>query len=258
MKEKLEELYGKHNHREFVGQDPVGFLYDWPDLRDREIVAFVASSLAYGRVAQIHKSVSDVLKRMSPSPHAFLSSASEKTIQKAFRNFKHRFTTGEQLSCMLWGLKQILERHGSLQACFLSGLDHQKTVLGALPRFTDELKGCAEERLCHLVACPERGSACKRLHLFLRWMVRHDEIDPGGWSNISSSQLIVPVDVHMHRICLHLGLTARRQANGRTALEITEAFREMAPQDPVKYDFVLTRLAIRDEAGLIGFLQEYE
>lgn len=254
LRDRLEELYKRYNHRKFVHPDPVGFLYQWPDLRDREIVAFTASCLAYGRVAQIHKSVSDALKRMKPSPWVFLSRASQGTIRKAFSDFKHRFTTGRQLAGMLWGLKRIAQGQGSVQDCFLSGLDSHETVLPALARFTTQLKTCADERLCHLVACPTSGSACKRLHLFLRWMVRRDNIDPGGWNSISASKLIVPVDIHMHRVCLKLGLTARKQATGRAALEITEAFREMAPEDPVKYDFVLTYLAIRDETDLITYL----
>jgi uncharacterized protein (TIGR02757 family) len=91
--------------------------------------------------------------------------------------------------------------------------------------------------------------------LFLRWIVRHDEIDPGGWNDVSPSKLIVPVDIHMHRICLSLGLTKRKQADMRTALEITEAFKAMVPEDPVRYDFVLTRRAIQGEEELIAFLR---
>ena len=255
LRDRLEELYSKYNRREFVHPDPVGFLYEWPDLADREIVAFVASSLAYGRVAQIHKSVARALERMAPSPAAFLQEASPEKLQKRFSDFKHRVTTGQKLACMLSGLKQILKRHGSLQAFFLTGTDNHDTVLPALASFTRELTSCADDPLCHLVPCPTRGSACKRLNLFLRWIVRQDDVDPGGWDGVSPSTLIVPVDTHMHRVCLCLGLTKRKQADMRTAVEVTEAFREMAPEDPVKYDFIMTRLAIGDETGLIRSLR---
>ncbi len=254
-KAKLERLYRKYNRREFVHPDPVAFLYPHEDLRDREIVAFVASSLAYGRVAQIHKSVSRALERMIPSPSVFLQEASKEDIHRTFADFKHRVTTGQKFARMLFGLKQILGRFGSLQACFLAGLDNHDTVLPALATLTTELTACANDKLCHLVPCPTNGSACKRLNLFLRWIVRHDMVDPGGWDGVSAAKLIVPVDIHMHRVCLSLGLTNRTQADMRAAVEITEAFREIVPEDPVRYDFVLTRRAIQAEADLIAFLR---
>ena len=255
MRSRLEQLYRKYNRREFVHPDPVEFLYRYENPDDREIVAFVASSLAYGRVAQIHKSVARALDRMIPSPSIFLRKASYEEIHRTFENYKHRVTTGRKFACMLFGLKQIIERYGSLQACFVAGLDNHDTVLPALAAFTAELTACSDDRLCHLVPCPTNQSACKRLHLFLRWIVRRDDIDPGGWESVSAAKLIVPVDIHMHRVCLSLGLTERQQANMRTALEITEAFRKIVPEDPVRYDFVMTRLAIQGEADLIAFLR---
>jgi uncharacterized protein (TIGR02757 family) len=250
-KGKLEALYHRYNQREFVHPDPLQFLYHYEGLCDREVAAFVASSLAYGRVAQILKSVSFVLERMRPSPSIFLTHASAEAIGKTFAGFKHRFTTGEKLCAMLVAIKGILERHGSLGACFSAGLgDDDQTILPALCAFTRELTGKASGRLDHLVPSPVGGSACKRLNLFLRWMVRQDGVDPGGWDNVPQSKLIVPVDIHMHRICLLLGLTTRKQANMATALEITESFRAFAPDDPVRYDFSLTRLGIRRDADL--------
>ena len=112
----------------------------------------------------------------------------------------------------------MLERRGSLQACFSAGLnDDDDTILPALSAFTRELSVCADNNLEHLVPSPIKGSACKRLNLFLRWMVRSDEVDPGGWEDVPVSKLIVPVDTHMHRICKLLGFTARNQAHMGTA-----------------------------------------
>ena len=255
-KGKLEALYHRYNQREFVDPDPLQFLYYHEGLCDREVAAFVASSLAYGRVAQILKSVSFVLERMRPSPSIFLKNACLEAIGKTFAGFKHRFTTAEKLCAMLVAIKEILERHGSLHVCFSAGLkDDDQTILPALCAFTRELTGKTSGRLDHLVPSPVGGSACKRLNLFLRWMVRQDEVDPGGWDNVPQSKLIVPVDTHMHRICLHLGLTTRKQANMATALEITEGFRALAPDDPVRYDFSLTRLGIRRDADLADCLK---
>jgi uncharacterized protein (TIGR02757 family) len=255
-KSQLEELYTCYNRREFVSPDPLEFLYDYDDARDREIVALIASSLAYGRVGQILKSVSTVLERMS-SPSDFLKRASRESLRQTFANFKHRFTTGEGLAAMLYGVKKAVERYGSLHACFLDGLgEGDETVLPALSVFVAVLDAGANGNAGSLMPSPSGGSACKRLNLFLRWMVRRDDVDPGGWFGVPCSKLVVPLDTHMHRASRGLGLTKRRQADMRTSLEITSAFREIAPADPVKYDFALTRLGIRDDTDLRAFLQK--
>jgi len=255
-KDKLENLYHRYNRREFVHPDPLEFLYRYETLCDREIVAFVASSLAYGRVAQICKSVCHVLERMRPSPWVFLNKSSPGRIRRTFAGFKHRFTTGENLSAMLVGIRRVLKRYGNLHTCFAEGLEDDDTILPALCAFTGELTAGVDGSVQHLVPSPPKGSACKRLNLFLRWMVRQDEVDPGGWDKISPSKLIVPVDIHMHRIGLLVGLTKRRQADMQTAVEITKGFRAVAPEDPVKYDFSLTRLGIRGDADLGGLLKK--
>ena len=258
-RERLDELYARYNRRAFVHPDPLEFLYDYKDIRDREIVGFVASSLAYGRVAQILKSVSSVFERM-PSPLIFLKHASRKSLLKTFKGFKHRFTTEEEIAMMFFGIKRVIERYGSLHACFTACMNDDNdtihTILPALSAFVKELIVESDERRNSLLPLPTRGSACKRLHLFLRWMVRKDEVDPGGWDNVPKSRLIVPLDTHMHRICLALGLTQRKQADMRTAVEITTAFRTIAPDDPVKYDFALTRLGIRNDTDMNAFLKQ--
>lgn len=244
-KAHLENLYNKYNHREFVHPDPIEFLYDYENLYDREIVGLIASSLAYGRVEQILKSVNLVLKRM-PAPSAFLQCSSFESLRRVFSDFKHRFTTGQDLAAMLFGVKHIIEKYGSLYACFTGKLEEEHdSVLPALFAFIRELYFGNESTTPNtLIPLPTRGSACKRLNLFLRWMVRQDEVDPGGWSKVPAFKLIVPLDTHLHRICLSLNLTKRKQANMQTACEITSAFKAMTPEDPLRYDFVLTRLGI--------------
>ncbi len=254
LKDRLEKLYRRLNRREFIHPDPLEFVYLYKDPADREIVALIASSLAYGRVGQILKSVACVLAPMVPSPSVFVAESSLETIQKTLCDFKHRFTIGDHLASLLSGIKQVLERYGSLHACFMAGMNNDDTVLPALAHFAAEVTACADGEVGHLVPSPDRGSACKRLNLFLRWMVRSDDVDPGGWESVSPSKLIVPVDTHMHRISLSLGLTKRRQANILTAKEITEGFRQISPEDPVKYDFSLTRLGMRGDEELSTFL----
>lgn len=253
----LEWLREGFGHRRFVHPDPLEFLYDYPDPLDREIVALVASSLAYGRVAMVLRNVARVLTAMG-RPGDLVGSFSAEEFRRRLGQFRHRFATGEELAMLLLGVSRVVERHGSLNACFLRhvGGEHA-TTLPALGGFVGELREAADGLDSHLLPHPERGSACKRLHLFLRWMVRRDEIDAGGWEGVAPSMLIVPLDVHLHRLCRALGLTRRAGANGRTALELTAAFRGFAPADPVRYDFALTRLGIRGDATLAESIAEW-
>lgn len=240
----LDTLYVRYNRKRFIHPDPLELVHRYADPREREIVGLIASALAYGRVGQILRSVQIVLLKLSPSPAQYLHRARRDTMIHDFEGFKHRFTTGSDLVALLDGLKRVLDRHGSLEACFLSRLDPASpTVLPALSGFSEELSG--DGRSGMLVPAPERGSACKRLNLFLRWMARSDEVDLGVWKNVPASKLIIPLDTHMHRISRQLGLTRSNRPDMRTAIEVTDRFRSVAPEDPVRYDFALTRLGIR-------------
>ena len=220
-------------------------------------MGLIASSLAYGRVAQILKSVSSLLNKMGPSPHDFLQSTTLKSLGPLFGEFKHRFTTGDELLALLAGIKQVNKEYGSLYNCFISGFNnHDETTLPALSFMVKNLTANLVQTSNSLLPLPEKGSACKRLNLFLRWMIRKDRVDPGGWRRVSSSKLIVPLDTHMHRIALQIGLTDRRNGGMKTAIEITRAFREISPEDPVRYDFALTRLGIRKDSDLSAFLKD--
>ena len=254
-KDRLEAFYHKCNCRRFVHPDPLEFLYPFPDPRDRELAGLIASSLAYGRVAQILKSVSAVLEPMGPSPRAFLLGTPPDALKGVYRDFKHRFTTGEDLLDLLQGVRAALNAFGSLEACFLAGYrDRDETILPALCTFVKALLGGrTPEYRNSLLPLPDRGSACKRLNLFMRWMVRQDAVDPGGWSGVPLSKLIIPLDTHMHRISRAMGLTRRRQADMGTAMEVTRAFQKFAPEDPLRYDFVLTRLGIRKDMDVTQF-----
>ncbi|MGV8073872.1 MAG: TIGR02757 family protein [Syntrophobacteraceae bacterium] len=246
-KAALDAVYEQYNRREFVHPDPLEFLYLYDALLDREVVGMIASSLAYGRVAQILGSVAKVLAKMGPSPYSFLMESSAETLWEAFRIFKHRFTTGEQIVGLLLNIKKILEQYGSLEACFMTGVKPGDTsVLPALANLVEHLHGGVVTPGSMFVPSPCGGSACKRLNLFLRWMVRSDDVDPGGWHGVSPSMLIVPLDTHMHRVASSLGVTRRKQADMRTAIEITEGFKTIAPEDPIRYDFALTRPGIWD------------
>ena len=242
----LEEIYRHYNRFEHIHPDPLEFVYLHENKLDRELSAFIASSLAYGRVGQILKSVQCVFDIMGPSPSAFLLENRPSNIRKAFRSFKHRFTTGEVLSDLLTALKRLIREYGSLEFCFLDGFSkHDPNILPALNLLVKKLEHAGGRMMPTFLPSPEGGSACKRLNLFLRWMVRRDNVDPGIWRSIPASHLIVPLDTHMYKIAASMGLTSRKQADIRCAIEITGAFSSICPDDPVRYDFALTRLGIK-------------
>jgi uncharacterized protein (TIGR02757 family) len=248
----LEDLYQKLNRRAFLDPDPLLFLHQYGPA-DREVVGLIASALAYGNVKQIMASVGAVLARMGPAPAEFVRSASQAELATVGEGFKHRWTSGREVVDLLGRVRAVLTQYGSLGMCLARHVqDEHETVRPALEPFA-RLLGADEGVRNSLISLPSRPSACKRLHLYLRWMVRRDDVDPGGWS-IDPAKLIVPLDTHMHRIGLRLGLTRRKQADGRAAMEMTCAFRAIRPDDPVRYDFALTRLGIRSDTNLEDFL----
>jgi len=250
----LERVYATYHRRSYVHPDPLAFLYDYPDLADREIVGLIASALAYGKVSRIMVSVGDVLQRMGPSPAVYVDHTPPSRMRSDMAGFVHRFADAGAMAALLGAVRSLRGTCGGLNACFRSAIaPGDDTVIPALGRFVDRLHHFGAGG--HLLPHPERGSACKRLHLFLRWMVRCDDVDPGGWDAATPAMLIIPLDVHMHRIGRALGFSRRRAADRRTALEVTAGFRAIAPEDPVKYDFSLTRLGIRSDCDLDGFLE---
>ncbi len=245
LKDELEKIYLKYNDRGFIHPDPLEFLYDYDDTGDTEIVGLIASSLAYGRVGQILKSVSKVLKALGPSPRDFLMDPSFNKETGIFSDFKHRFTNGREVLGLLLKIREVLKKYGSINLCFLDGYSkNDDTVIPALLNFIKTLDSPPCGDCCSLIPSPAGSSAFKRLNLYLRWMVRKDRVDPGGWKGILPSKLIIPLDTHMHRISQMLGFTTRKQADLKAAVEISESFGKINKDDPVKYDFALTRLGM--------------
>ena len=256
--EFLEDLYRRYNRPEYVHPDPLEFVRRYRERRDREVVGLIASSLAYGRVAQILRSVQAVLSVLGDRPAQALRRTSPVAIRRMYAGFKHRFCTGGHLAALLCGARRALAEYGSLEDCFLAGVSGQdRTVQPALNAFVRRLTSGGQD--CgHLLPDPSKASACKRLHLLLRWLVREDAVDLGVWRGVSPAMLIVPLDAHMHRLMGLLGATARQAADLKTAMEITDAFRIIAPKDPVKYDFALTRLGIHPGVRAEGVLRQYQ
>jgi uncharacterized protein (TIGR02757 family) len=252
IKNVLDKLYEKYNRRELISPDPLQFVYHYSRPADMEIAAFLAAALAYGRVQQIEKSLNKLLMRMGDSPYEFVMHF-DKNKRRALRDFKHRFTTGDDISDLLALFKEIIDKHGSIEQYFVRGYNTDDgSIIPALTHFCNSLldlhaaahKGQTTRGLRYLLVSPAGGSTCKRLNLFLRWMVRGDDVDAGIWKTIDKAKLIVPVDVHMGRLCKILGLYNRSTVSLKAALEITGSFAEIEPADPVKYDFALSRIGI--------------
>lgn len=244
---RLDDIYSKYNRRELVDPDPLMFLYNYDAKIDKEIIGLVASSLAYGRVAQILKSVKKVTTILGPSPSEYLLKVDRTTLQKELKDFKHRFTNGEEMAAFLWAIKNLIKTFGSIEDCFMAGYTaSNKDMLKAIRSFTDKIRNFYDTNNS-LMPDANKSSACKRLNLFLKWMVRRDDVDPGCWTKLKASELIIPLDTHMFRFGTCAGFTKRKNADMLAATEITNGFKKIHPSDPTKYDFAITRFGIRSD-----------
>ncbi len=255
LKAVLDKLYDKYNRRELIKPDPLQFVYEYSNPADMEIAGFLAASLAYGRVEQIQNSLQNLLARMGKSPFEFVSSFSNRQ-RSALEGFKHRFNTGDDIADLFVLFRKVLNDNSSIEKYFLRFFrDDDKNIIPVLTRFCDSLldahraahRGRISKGLAFLLAGPGRGGAAKRLNLFLRWMVRSDDVDAGLWHSIDKSKLIIPVDVHMARLCKILGFHNHKNVTLKTAVEITDHFAGIEPADPVKYDFSLSRIGIVED-----------
>jgi len=257
IKDALEKLYARYNRREFIETDPLQFVYQYSERADMEIAGLLAAELAYGRVRQIQKSLTDLLARMGDSPSAFVKNLDNKKRQK-LKTFKHRFTTGDDITDLLESLGALIGKFGNIENFFAAGCGPgDRNITNALTNFCDSILKSytklhnrpASKGLRYLLPRPTDGSACKRLNLFLRWMVRKDDVDPGPWKSIKKNMLIVPLDVHMTRLCRILGLYNQKTVSWETAVKITQGFAVLEPADPVKYDFALSRIGIVEDCN---------
>lgn len=254
--ELLEEIYETYNRREYVSPDPLEFLYRYDSQADREVVGLIASSLAYGRVSSILASAGKVLAVLGRSPADALANSSEQILRERLCGFVHRFTECGETAMFLRGIGAVLREYGSLEKLFLRGWG-EPGVLGAMEYFVDAVLSRASLPSSHLLPRPSKGSACKRLALYIRWMTRRDDVDPGGWSGVLPRDIIVPLDTHMYRIARGLGFVTRGSADGKAAMEATEGFRACCPADPVRYDFALTRFGIRTGMSVEDLLERF-
>jgi uncharacterized protein (TIGR02757 family) len=242
-------------------RDPVAFVWRYDDPADREIVAFCAAGLAFGRVASIMASVQGVLDLLGPRPADAVRRLDVSHVRAALSPIVHRWIRGDDLAALLLVLQALLREWGSLEAAFLAGHAQEAPDVGpALDAFSRRARrvdvraaygGRRPSRagVDYFFPSPANGAACKRLNLFLRWMVRRGRIDPGGWMGVAPSQLVVPLDTHVVRVARCLRLTARRTPGWAMASEITDALRQLAPDDPVGFDFALCHVGMLGQCG---------
>lgn len=249
LKQTLDRFYREYDFRERILHDPIEFPRRYKDREDIEVAGFIASCLAYGRVELFKPAVAKILSVMGNRPQAFLVELDLKK-QRGLFTLKYRFNESEDILCLLFVIHQLLKKGSSLEHAFLNhhSPDDADTG-GAIAGFVDEVmsintspvygKNIRPRGFTQFFPSPAKGSACKRMNLFLRWMVRDRDIDFGVWKGIPKEKLVIPLDTHITRISRCLGFTRRASADWKTAVEITKALKKFDPEDPLKYDFAL-------------------
>lgn len=252
--EFLEYIYSECNTLKRLNRDPLAVVLRYAEAADREVAGLVCSTLAFGSVDLILRACGEALAPLGRCPSSTLESMEDGDIERYWDGFHYRFCFPADMKALLRAIREARRRHGSLEGLFLSGDEPGKALRETAGDFVRTLRRLGAEGgkgslRKNLLPDPSDGSACKRLFLFFRWMVRRDAVDPGGWDSVSPSRLIVPLDVHMARTCRErLGFLGKARAAGsptlKDALAVTGQFAIYSPDDPVKYDFALTRPGI--------------
>jgi uncharacterized protein (TIGR02757 family) len=258
LKHHLDTFLENFPRERHLANDPVQFVHLYEDPADREVVGLIASALAYGNVKIVLRTVKNALSYLGPHPSGTLSSFDPRADSRRLRGFYHRFNTSRDLAVFFWIIRRTLEEYGSLEAAFSSGLHENSTdTEQAINRFSQILLGFGHEQFYprgelkrrvgvrFFFPSPAQGSACKRMNLYLRWMVRpEDGIDCGVWTKVVPRQLVIPLDTHIARISGYIGLTDMQTPGWRMAVDITRSLRKLHSDDPLRYDFALCHLGI--------------
>jgi uncharacterized protein (TIGR02757 family) len=256
LKTSLDRLYGDFNYPDSA-TDPIHIVRRFERADDREIVGFCAAGLAFGRVASVLQSIERLLAVLGPRPAEYVRSFEARQAVD-FSGLGHRWIRSHDLVALIRILRGMLDRSGSIEYFFAEGYEAGASDVGAaLDSFSrralaivpGERRSKQSPGVCYFFPRPSAGSACKRLNLFLRWMVRRDALDLGVWTTVPASALVVPLDTHVIRVGRCLGLTRYVSPGWAMAREITDALRALDPGDPVKYDFSLCHLGMMNACG---------
>jgi uncharacterized protein (TIGR02757 family) len=259
LRSALDTLYAEFNADRVV-TDPVWIVHRYQRPDDREVVAFIAAALAFGRVQSVLNSIDGMLQVMGPSPAAFVRAFDPARDRKAFDHLVHRWTKGVDMAALVWVMHQMSARSASIEGFFAEGLPPDAIDVSAgLQSFSTRALALDQKAVygrlrpkpgvAYFFSRPSSGGACKRLNLFLRWMVRTDAVDLGVWTKVRPSQLIVPLDTHVIRVGQCLRLTKLKSPGWRMAADITKSLRALDPIDPVKFDFSICHLGMMNACG---------
>lgn len=254
IKQKLDYHY-KIFDKSRISPDPLQFLHLFENENDIEAIGFISSVFAYGNVRQINNTLEKIINITKSGPYSFIMNFHKKENQLKLKGIKHRFYTEEDIYNLFKSLNTLYKREELLKNIFLKNYHPEnKNIKEALSAFSkiliDEIRKNTGNKnvspgVRFMFPLPELGSACKRMNLFLRWMIRKDELDFGLWSKIPANKLVIPVDTHIARICTRLKLTSYKNVGWKMAEEITKNLKKFDPVDPVKYDFAICHIGMR-------------
>lgn len=248
LKDFLDSKVEAYNQPLFIKDDPICIPHSFSRKQDIEIAALFASVFAWGNRTTIINKCKELMSRMGNAPFDFINNHQEKDL-KQLLHFKHRTFNDTDLLCFVQFLHQHYSKHRSLETAFSEGMNKtDKTIENSLNYFFNYFFSMEDvpSRTRKHIATPAKKSTCKRLNMFLRWMVRtdHKGVDFGIWKSISPAQLVCPIDVHVARVAYRFGLLTRNQIDWQAALELTDYLRTLDPSDPAKYDFALFGLGV--------------
>ena len=246
IKNFLEEKYNHYNHTDFIATDPIQIPHLFSQPGDIEIAAFLVSSIAWGLRKTIINNAKKLLYFMDNQPYDFVMNAGENDTG-ILEKFVHRTFNGEDCLYFIHSLKNIYRKHGGLKKIFEEKINQTGDIKETIIYFRNIFFEHPHlKRTQRHIPNVEKGSAAKRLNMFLRWMVRKDKnnVDFGLWDKISASKLYIPLDIHSGRVARGLGLLNRKQNDWKSVEELTENLREFDPEDPAKYDYALFGLGV--------------
>lgn len=245
----LEEKATFYNRPEFIEKDPISIPHLFTNKEDIEIAGFLAATLAWGQRITIISKSRELMNRMENSPFDFVRNASEKEIG-SLSNFVHRTFQGDDCMTFIFALRSIYSKHGGLESVFTNGYKTNQTIKESISSFR-QIFFSAEHlpRTRKHVPDPQKGSAAKRINMYLRWMVRNDGngVDFGIWKSIKTSDLLCPLDLHSGNVARKLGLLNRKNDDWQSVEELTANLRKFDPIDPVKYDFALFGTGVNEK-----------
>lgn len=247
----LDQKVNEYNHTDFIEKDPISIPHLYSLKQDIEIAGFFASILAWGNRTTILQNARNLMRLMDNAPYQFIKQHQESDL-KPFMDFVHRTFNTTDLLYFIAFLRFHYSKNESLETAFSQFINRKDeniaTALIGFYHYFFSLENFPERTQKH-IATPDKNSACKRLNMFLRWMVRHDKngVDFGIWKDIKMSQLVCPLDVHTSRMARHFGLLERKQNDWKAAVELTDNLKIMDAEDPVKYDYALFGMGVSEK-----------